>query len=203
MGDVGEVAKVFQPLSQLGADLLGRLLGPATSELGGWVGDHLKDRRARNVANTLELAAAMVNERGGDVRAAEPEFVLSTITAAARVADPDLRDLWARLLARAAESDDAESPALVAVVSSMSPEDARIVAHHMRTIGDNACSLEAGGNVVPTDAGARMQMLGIVELAALSHGAHVRLTGLGYTLGRVLFGDEFVRRVPARPAQPG
>lgn len=196
MGDVGEVAKVIQPWSALGADLLNRLLGPAANEAGGWGGEILRDRRAKNAASTLERAAKLLPGGGEDVRRAEPEFVFKAIEAASQVSDPTLQELWARLLARTASSDDGESPALAAVVSRMSPADARIVSHHMRTIGDNSCNMEAGRNPVSMDAAARMQMLGIVELKSLSHGAHVVLTGLGYTFGRVIFGNEFRARVP-------
>jgi hypothetical protein len=106
---------------------LGRLLGPATEELGGWAGEAVAVRRERWRARVLGRAEGYLLESGQDVHPVPRPVLWPILEAAADEEDEAMSDRWAALLANAAAWPARVPPSFPWTLSQLSPQEAGLL----------------------------------------------------------------------------
>ena len=138
---IGASSPILRPIAQRAAQLLLRLLRPATDRAAERLADTLFPEnpaasdlpsvalhwRARNTALVLDRTAQIFADEKIVVREVPRSWLLPLLEAAGNVEDPDLQEMWARLLASGVEDDECQHPMFVDALRRMSPEDARIL----------------------------------------------------------------------------
>jgi hypothetical protein len=137
---IQEAIKALRGLSGFLKETFGTVPQDIVGLLGG---DWLKVRRAENLARTIEKARERLNARR--VETPEPatlSLTLPILVAAADESRDELQDLWARLLAAAADPSRASHfrLAFIEAVKNMDPLDAAVLqashAQHGGAMGD-------------------------------------------------------------------
>jgi hypothetical protein len=102
---------------------VGKILGPSADVIGGYLADRVRGFLAENTAATLRRAEEMVIAAGVEPKAIPPRSLIPLLEYAAREDHPDLRELWAGLIANAAISGDDETvpPVYAAILSQLTP----------------------------------------------------------------------------------
>jgi hypothetical protein len=156
-------------------------------------GDWLKVRRAENLAKTIQKAKARLEARG--VKTPEPaslSLTLPILVAAADESRDELQDLWARLLAAAADPARAANFRLrfIEAVKRMDPLDAKVL---VGAQGRGGSIDGAGLNTLAADLGLSRDVLDVscenLKKIDLLEG-NTRLTNYVTPFGR-----EFLRAV--------
>ncbi len=139
---VGAATPITRPFAQRAAQLFFRLLRPATDRGGAELADFLFPEgpagtdvpslvvhwKARNTALVLVRARAIMDDEKIEVREVPRSWVLPLLDVAGNVEDPDLQEMWARLLASGVAADEHRHPMWVKILAQMSAEDARAFA---------------------------------------------------------------------------
>jgi hypothetical protein len=137
------IQEALKTLRGLGS-FLEKTFGTVPQDLVGLLGgDWLKVRRAENLARILEKARERLRARG--VEAPQPaslSLALPLLVAAADESRDELQEIWARLLAAAADPNRAQSFRLqfIEAAKKLDPLDAAVL---------RAISAAAGGSVTP------------------------------------------------------
>jgi len=130
---VREAAKATQEalkaLQKVGG-FLREVLGTVPEDLVGYLGgDWLKVRRAENIARIVEKARERLEARGAEAEQPSISVAVPLLIAAANESRDELQDLWARLLAAAADRARARSfrNAFIEAAQKMEPLDAGVL----------------------------------------------------------------------------
>jgi hypothetical protein len=119
----GTIDALLQPFTAF----LGKLLGPATEELGGWAGEAVAVRRARWRARVLGRAEGYLLEAGQDVHPVPRPVLLPILEAAGDEENEAMSDRWAALLANAAARPERVPPSFPWTLSQLSPQEAGLL----------------------------------------------------------------------------
>lgn len=132
---IQEAIKTLQSVGEFLREALGTAPEDVVALLGG---NWLKVRRAENLIRTLAKAKARLKRDGIKVEAASLSLGLPILIAAADESRDELQDLWAKLLAAAADPDRAKSfrIAFIETVKKMDPLDAAVL-QSAQAIGGN------------------------------------------------------------------
>jgi hypothetical protein len=109
---------------------LREILGTVPEDLVGYLGgDWLKVRRAENLARILDKMRERLQERNAKTEQPSISIVLPLLIAAADESRDELQDIWARLLAAAADPTRAKSfrNQFIEVAKQMDPLDAAVL----------------------------------------------------------------------------
>jgi len=107
--------------------LLTRLLGPAADELGLILQEKARAYRLRNVVRTSVEAGRRLAAVGVEPKPIPLRTLMPILEGSSLEEEPNLAGLWAGLLASAAMAHDQAHPAFAAILSQMSPREARVL----------------------------------------------------------------------------
>jgi hypothetical protein len=121
------LTKAFSDLT----GLIARLAGPAADELGQMGGDTAREYRVRNAIKIFHRIEKMLTEAGITPEPISPRLFLPAIEAATVEDNESLQDLWAALMANAANPArrDAVLPSFVEILKQLLPEEATAIAN--------------------------------------------------------------------------
>jgi abortive infection alpha-like protein len=111
---------------------LKEILGTVPEDLVGYLGgDLLKVRRAENVARMIEKMRERLRQRKAETEPPSISIALPLMIAAADEDRDELQEIWARLLAAAADTSRAKSfrARFIEVAKQMDPLDAAVLEH--------------------------------------------------------------------------
>ena len=120
-----ELAGVAKPIAEAGAKLIENLLGEPCKVAGAMLSDQIYAWQWRNRVRIAARAKQIMDEQTTAEKVLPTGFLLTLVEEAGKVEDPDLQELWSRLLANGAADDAAQHPAFIDALKKMSPEDAR------------------------------------------------------------------------------
>jgi hypothetical protein len=105
------------------------LLGEAVKESGGLIGDKVRYQRFKNQVLILRKSQTLLEEAGLQPRPIPMKTLVPLVESCSLEDDPDIQEMWARLLADAASSDsNAFLHAIgVQLLSSISVDDAKLL----------------------------------------------------------------------------
>jgi len=112
---------------ETGCELIKSLLGEPFKVAGGMLADQVYAWRWRNRIRIAKRAEEIMAEEEIPARVLPPGFLLPLLDAAGDVEDPDLQQMWARLLASGVREDRHQHPMLVDTLRRMSREDAEFL----------------------------------------------------------------------------
>ena len=119
------VTELTKHAGATGRTLVEAMLVEPAKELGGVFTDKVAYWRWANRINTVDKAKKFLDKRGLTIESLPPDFAMPLLEKVGDVSDPDLTDLWARLLASAVESKANCRIAFVHVLSELSAVDAK------------------------------------------------------------------------------
>lgn len=108
-------------------DLFMKLAAPAADELGLLVADQVKVYRLRRLIRTVTKTLSLCENAGIDPKSVPLRTLVPLLDGASLEEDESLQDMWASLLASAAEDGDAVPPAFVSIMRDLSPSDADLL----------------------------------------------------------------------------
>ena len=105
------------------------LLGEAVKESGGLIGDKVRYQRFKNQVLILRKSQTLLEEAGLQPRPIPMKTLVPLVESCSLEDDPDIQEMWARLLADAASSaSNAFLHAIgVQLLSSISVDDAKLL----------------------------------------------------------------------------
>jgi hypothetical protein len=121
------IKTTIQELARPLQDLLGKLLGPAASEVGNSLGDSVKVWRFGRQIHLLEQMKRMIEESGNDVNPVAPRLFFPALEAATIEDDDDMQSRWAALLANEATGTGTFHPSYIEMLKQWAPHDARLL----------------------------------------------------------------------------
>ncbi|MCE9637723.1 MAG: DUF4393 domain-containing protein [Planctomycetes bacterium] len=180
-----------KPVIDLGCDLVRDLLGGPVKVAGAMLSDQVYVWQWRNRVRIANRAAEIMERDGIARRIVPPSFLLPLLEAAGNVEDPNLQEMWARLLASGVEADEHQHPMWVRILAQMSGEDARAF--------EFACATAAAAAVEYAADGARPFWPRGSDIAS-----HVRLEALGLAVvgSRLRTGEAVDRTDVVQPLLP-
>jgi hypothetical protein len=130
-GAVTVVAAAVAPAIKAGSDLAVKLLGEPCESLGGLFAGGIREFKVENLKKIFVKAAEKITV----VTEIPPKaFMVPFVEAVQNVEDENLQDMWAELLASAAQDETAQQVRYVNVLSQMDAADAelfrRFAVHH-------------------------------------------------------------------------
>lgn len=160
-----------KPVVDLGCDLVRDLVGSTPVRIAsGMLSDQLYYWKWRNRVRIAHRAAEIIEHDGIARRIVPPSFLLPLLDAAGDIEDPDLQELWARLLASGVAADEHQHPMWIKILAQMSAEDAKafedtVAATDREDVPFVLEPARPGWTMVPPDpVDARLHALGLVEL---------------------------------------
>lgn len=109
-------------------EFLRKIFGPAAGEIGDMFLDRVRAYRYRNVEKNSARAEAMLATTGRPAGEVPLRTLIPLIEGASREDDPSLSELWAALLANAADTGGTEiGPMFPTILSQLSPGEARLL----------------------------------------------------------------------------
>ncbi|MGA2390970.1 MAG: Abi-alpha family protein [Candidatus Sulfotelmatobacter sp.] len=125
MNESGEIIKsgAFGKL----ADLIYKLAGPVSEEVGLLMADKMKAYRVQNWVKVVHKTKRILAEARLPPKAVPPRLFLPIFEASSIEDDESLQDLWAGLLASASEQCDNLSPSFVDTMKQLTPHTARML----------------------------------------------------------------------------
>lgn len=124
-------------LARTGATLIENLLGEPCKVAGSMLSDQIYFWQWKNRIRIAEKAQKILDEKKIAAKVIPPGFLIPLLEAAGNVEDETLQDMWASLLASSVESETSQHPAFVAVLSSLSIEEATLLDYLNRKRGFN------------------------------------------------------------------
>jgi hypothetical protein len=122
---VSTVGKWIEPAAQ---EFFKQVLAPITEEAKIASQDFVAARRAKRLERTGLQAAAQLRSAGRTPQSVPDRTLFPILEGAAREDDPALSELWASLLANAADpSSEDVPPSFPAILSQLTPVDARLL----------------------------------------------------------------------------
>jgi len=123
---LGGAIGVAKPVLEAGCRLLENVLGKPLKVAGGMLADQLYVWQWENRINFANRAQQLMDENGVAAKVLPRGFLIPLLEAAGNVDDPELQEMWARLLVSAVERD-ANHPAYVHLLRQLSPDEAIIL----------------------------------------------------------------------------
>jgi hypothetical protein len=106
-------------------EFLRKISGPAGEELGLLLRDKMREYRGRNASRAVSRAQEMLTVTGSNVREVPLRTLLPLLEGASAEDDSDLGELWAALLANAADATKGGIPPIFpAILQQLTPFDA-------------------------------------------------------------------------------
>jgi hypothetical protein len=129
--------RVGESLATAANSLLPRLLGPALDEIGGILGDRAKIWRAERQLKLLTKADRLLREANLDAQRVPLKALVPILDGVVLEEDDEMIAAWAALLANAAAEPFNAKPVYAAVLREMTPLDAFVFTHILRTTADS------------------------------------------------------------------
>jgi Abortive infection alpha len=106
------------------------VLHEPAQELGALLGDKIRERRHANLIKTTSRAQERLKEAGLTAKEVPLSIIHPALESASVEEDPDLQEIWANMLANAAnpESPDAVAPSFPAILKELRPVDVKFLA---------------------------------------------------------------------------
>ena len=123
--DLGD--KVIEKLLEPMGDMLRKIAGPVSGELGESIGVVARHYRYKLAVKMLQKTERMLREAGINPRAVPPRVFLPIIENASVQDDDDLHTRWAALLANAAAASESVHPSYIEVLRQLTPDDAKLL----------------------------------------------------------------------------
>ena len=109
-------------------EFLKKISGPFADEVGLWFRDKLREYRARNTARTVSSAQQMLVNARKEVREVPLRTLVPLLDGASIEDNSELGELWAALLANAADADAKGIPPIFpSILQQLTPFDARVL----------------------------------------------------------------------------
>jgi hypothetical protein len=110
-------------------DILNRLCGPFVDEVGGILGDKARVWRFKRTVSLLEKVKQFTTEKGIDPKAVPLKTLLPILENASLEDDEYLHDMWAALLATAADTRMSNSvqPCFVEILKQLTSREAKFI----------------------------------------------------------------------------
>jgi hypothetical protein len=109
-------------------EFLKKISGPAGDELGLWLRDKVRDYRARNTTRTVSSAQRMLSDGRKQVREVPLRTLLPLLDGASIEDSAELAELWAALLANAADANAKGIPPIFpSILQQLTPFDATVL----------------------------------------------------------------------------
>ena len=123
MTDIGEIINsgAFDKL----ADIMHKLAGPMSEEIGLLIADKVKVYRLKNWINVVKKTEKILLEANLPPNAVPPRIFLPILEASSVENDATLQDLWAGLLASASHESDLLSPSFIETLRQLTPNEAK------------------------------------------------------------------------------
>jgi len=113
-----------------GGGYVGAVLGDLPQDLVGYLGDWVKHKRLRRLAELMKETQRILHERGiDDADDVSPSVAVPLIDAAINEDRDGLKELWSKLLAAAVDSrrSNLVRPSIIELLKNLDPLDARIL----------------------------------------------------------------------------
>lgn len=121
---VGSLIRTFGgPL----ADCVYKVAGPFSEELGLLLRDKIRMYRLKNLQQILEMMRRILADAEVEASPVPPRLLLPIIESASVEDDEMMQELWAHLLASAAQEPDAVPPSFVEILKQLSPQEAQFL----------------------------------------------------------------------------
>jgi hypothetical protein len=117
------VEQLFVPFHEL----LGKLLGPAATEVGLSLGDSAKAWRFKRRIRVLQEVKRFVEETDKDIKPIATRLFFPAMDAASIEDDDEMQTRWAALLANEATSVGSVHPSFIDILKQLTPADARLL----------------------------------------------------------------------------
>ncbi len=127
LGAVKELAEGANALLKTGADLLEKLLGKPCQVAGAMLSDQIYFWQWSNRVRIVARAQQIMDGNSIAARVIPKGFLLPLLEAAGNVEDPDLQEMWARLLASSVKSDEFQHPTFIEALRQLTSDEAKIV----------------------------------------------------------------------------
>lgn len=123
MGDAAEIIKsgAFEKV----ADLIHKLAGPLSEELGLAFGDKARAYRVKNLVKIAAKTRQFITDAKREEKPVPSRLFLPIFEASSLEDDETLQTLWAGLLASSSAHADRVSPAFIETLKQLTPDDAR------------------------------------------------------------------------------
>jgi hypothetical protein len=187
-------------LGARGTTFLDAVLKPVGDEIGKDLLARYKARRAKNLAEVAAMAEDMAKDAGLTPQPIPGRILFPILEGASVEDDPELKKLWAKLLANAADPSNKRrvTPAFAAILEQLSPEEA-LMLEMVYTMTPGGGDEITGVYYMKRPDGSRREFrLPYGSFEALSDNLH-RLGLVDFKFGRLR--DEQASRLPP-PLQP-
>jgi hypothetical protein len=144
------------------AGLLTDFLGPAAKSAGLLIDDYIRSLRLNRWTKLLADVKSNCEKAHVDPANLPPAILLPAMEAAKDVDDPDLQEMWARLLSNAAADANAQQPMFVDALKRLSGGDARVFDEFVRAKPSSPDRAVFDKNPLHT-ALERLESLGLIE----------------------------------------
>ena len=124
LSDLKDCLDVAKPAVETASRLIENLLGEPCRVLGGIASDTLLAWQWKNRVKIANRAGAIIDAEGIDARQVAPSFLLPWLNSAGNIDEPDLQEMWARLLATATSDAGIQQASFVSTLSQLSRDEA-------------------------------------------------------------------------------
>jgi hypothetical protein len=125
--DLIGLGQFMKPVGKSVSVLLEDFLRPPAQAAGELVRNQIQWWNFQNVTSKIKRAKELIDSEGLSESDLPPSVYLPWIKASADVDDPELSEMWARLLASAYASSDARQPIFIETLKRLSAADARLL----------------------------------------------------------------------------
>jgi hypothetical protein len=109
------------------SDIVNKLAGPLSEEVGMLFGDKVRVYRVKNWIRTTLKTERLLREAGLSPNAVPPRLFLPIMEASSVEENELLQDMWAGLLATASQETDDISPSFIETMKQLTPNEARFL----------------------------------------------------------------------------
>jgi hypothetical protein len=176
-GMQGTVAGLTEPVVRF----LAKLLGPATGQVGDWLGEVVADKRRRWRERVVGRAQEIVEASGLEVHEVPLQLLMPILDSGSNEERPEMQERWAYLLANAATGANPVHTAFPEILRQLEPIEARAVEFMVveangwtgtaRLLGDAVSGLD-NGNI---DNLVRLALARVLAEDYTGPGAQIRL----------------------------
>jgi hypothetical protein len=124
---IGGAISVAKPVVETGCKLIESLLGEPCKIAGGMMADQIYCWQWENRVRAAHRAKELMDADRLAPKVLPPGFLIPLLEAAGNVDDPELQEMWARLLASAVASEKNQHPAFIHVLRELSRDEAVIL----------------------------------------------------------------------------
>jgi hypothetical protein len=117
------IEQLFSPLK----DLIGKLLGPAATEVGFSFRDSARVWRFERQIRLLQEVKRLLDHSGKDIKPIATRLFFPVLEAASVEDDDEMQTRWAALLTNEAITERSVHPSFIEILKQMAPGDARLL----------------------------------------------------------------------------